>query len=87
MYIPEISELQDIADSIDINTCTPTQVIAISKLRDTLRELIESFNVLQFEEGSTEAMAELIKTQKRTDEMLNVFMPYMALFLLSSDLS
>lgn len=82
MYIPEIDQLQEIADSINISTCTPAQVIAISNLRTSLTDLIESFNVHQFEEGSTEAMSELIKSQKRTDEMLKVFMPYMTLFLI-----
>ena len=87
MYIPEIEELQEIADSIDTRTCTPAQVLSIIAMRDSLRELIETFNVDSFDEGSTEAMAQVIKTQKRTDEMIKVFGPYMAAYLLCSDLS
>jgi predicted nucleic acid-binding protein len=85
MYIPEIEELQEIADSINIETCTPEQVVTIVSLRDSLQKLIESFNISSFEEGAKEALSKLIKTQKRTDEMMKVFMPYMTLFLLFRD--
>jgi len=83
MFIPELTELQELVDTINVSTATQEQVIAISKLRDTLRNIIDTFNVDAFIEGSSEEFNKLIENQQITDDILKKFGPFMTLYLLN----
>lgn len=85
MYIPEFSELQELLESINIDVNNPSHVVAIADLRVKLRSILDTFDLTKFREGGSEHLEQLIKSDKISDDMINVFGPYMLMYLLARD--
>jgi hypothetical protein len=82
MYIPEISELNDLLDTINIDVNNSAHVVAIAELRVKLRSILDTFELSRFSEGSSEKLNQLIEDMNASDEMIKAFGPYMVLYLL-----
>lgn len=85
MYIPEFSELQELLESIDIDVNNPSHIIAISELRIKLRSILDTFDLTKFNEGGSEQLKQMIENDKISNDVINIFGPFMFMYLLTRD--
>lgn len=82
MFIPELSDLNELLETIEIDLNNSAHVVAIADLRVKLRSILDTFDISRFQEGSSEKLKELIEDMKVSDDMLKVFGPYMVMYLI-----